>query len=119
MSTSPKKRAGTAKTVRTSYVISNGSEAYLDQRAHADLQLDHRAQVNEIEHLKNTLVGLDEKLIVHNDLILEMKNHESMIKESEAQRAALQNEIVRLADKIREDTAAHVAYQDTLIAENN
>lgn len=46
--------------------------------------------LNEIEHLKNTLIGLGEKLTVFNDLKLDLEQNKTMFLDSEHHREELQ-----------------------------
>ena len=47
---------------------------------------------NEVDHLKNTLLGLNEKLIVYNDLKLDLSTHRQMLQDSDSKRLKLQNQ---------------------------
>jgi hypothetical protein len=40
----------------------------------------------ENEHVKNMLIGLNEKLVVFNDFKQDMENHKAMLKSSEGER---------------------------------
>lgn len=48
---------------------------------------------NEVEHLKNTLIGLNEKLIVFNDQKQDLEQHKTFVAHSEQARADLQQHI--------------------------
>jgi len=43
------------------------------------IDFDHRALVIDNEHLRNTLIGLNEKLTVFNDLKSDLEQHKWMI----------------------------------------
>ena len=41
------------------------------------------------EHLRNTLIGLNEKLTVFNDLKTDLEQHQSLLEDSETHRGEL------------------------------
>ena len=94
------------------------SNYMMEQRENSDLHLDlKRSQANE-EHLKNLLIGLNEKLAVYVDLKKDLEQNKGMFSQSEQARADLQSHIQEIADKVFEDAQQHELYQDTLINEN-
>jgi hypothetical protein len=72
-----------------------------------------------VEHLKNTLIGLNEKLTVFNDLKKDLEQAKHMLRDSESHRDQLQNHIEKTAKIARQQAQENKVYQDTLIAENN
>ncbi len=52
---------------------------------------------NEVDHLQNTLLGLNEKLIVFNDLKRDLATHKQMLQESETKRQQLQDKLTAKA----------------------
>jgi len=56
-----------------------------------DLDIDNKRLKVEVEHLKNTLIGLNEKLTVFNDLKKDLEQSRFMLNESEANRDHLQD----------------------------
>jgi predicted nucleotide-binding protein len=49
----------------------------------------------ENEHLSDTLVGVNAKLVVQNDLIQDVQQHSIMFKNSEAKREDLRQDIAK------------------------
>mmetsp|Transcript_18165 Transcript_18165/g.13216 ORF Transcript_18165/g.13216 Transcript_18165/m.13216 type:complete len:129 (+) Transcript_18165:93-479(+) len=72
----------------------------------------------ENEHLKTTVIALNEKIEVMNDLKEDVSNHKSMLKQSEEKRVELQIHIEKTAVVIKQDTQEHNSYQSELIEEN-
>ena len=58
----------------------------------------------EIEHLKTTVIALNEKVQVLNDLKKDVDIHKDLVKNSEIKREELQIHITETSIKIREDT---------------
>lgn len=50
-----------------------------DQRENADLQMDLKKSHVEEEHLKNLLIGLNEKLAVYVDLKNDLEQNKGML----------------------------------------
>lgn len=84
-----------------------------------EIDFDHRALVIDNEHLRNTLIGLNEKLTVFNDLKNDLEQHQSMFEDSEVHREELQVHIKTTSVHIQSDSSQNKSYQDTLISENN
>ena len=63
-----------------------------------------KARQDEVEHLKNILVGLKESLVSLNDIKVDRNQLQAQIAESERQRDALQDRIMATAEKVRVDT---------------
>jgi len=57
---------------------------------------------NENEHLKNTLIGLNEKLTVFNDLKKDLDDNKTMYVESESRRLALQSDLLDITSRVKE-----------------
>jgi len=58
----------------------------------------------ELEHKLNTLIALNEKLEVYNDLKKDVSENQNCFRESEGMREKLQFTITTTSTKIREDT---------------
>ena len=54
----------------------------------------------EIEHDKNLLNSLNEKLVVFNDFKTDVENHKAMLKNSEGQRERLQMQIRNISQQV-------------------
>ena len=73
----------------------------------------------EIEHLKTTMIALDEKVKVMDDIKQDISNTRRDLGESEAKREELQEHIEDTGEKVGVETKKHTTYQEELIAENN
>lgn len=69
---------------------------------------------NDIENFKNTLYGVNNKLVVHNDLKNDVSVHQSLIRESETKRTELHNLIKTTNVSITEETQKNKAFQTEL-----
>lgn len=58
----------------------------------------------QVDNLKNTLIGVNEKLEVHNDLYRDVDTHKALLKDSEKFRGSLQQQIADLKDTLDKDT---------------
>ena len=76
----------------------------LRQDDKAQLQLLLKEKENELEHKLNTLIALNEKLQVFNDLKKDVAENKEFVRESEEGRRQLQITITRTADRLKEDT---------------
>ena len=65
----------------------------------------------ENEHVKNMLIGLNEKLTVFNDLKVDVENHKAMLKNSEGERDNLQIHIKETSKKVIIDSEQHSSYE--------
>jgi len=54
-----------------------------------NMDIENKSLLNEVEHLKNTLIGLNEKLTVFNDLKKDLEQSKTMHCESEFHRVDL------------------------------
>ena len=63
-----RKNRAARQTVTTDVVTTKFSQHMMEQRENADLHMDLKRSQAEEEHLKNLLIGLNEKLAVFNDL---------------------------------------------------
>ena len=82
----------------------------------------------EIEHLKTTVIALDEKVKVRilrflisqvmDDMKSDVDNSRRDLAESEGKRGELQQHITETGVKVGDDAKEHKSYQDQLIAEN-
>jgi hypothetical protein len=97
--------------------INRFSSHMMEQRDNADLHMDLKRSRAEEEHLKNLLIGLNEKLAVYVDLKRDLEQNKNMLGQSEGAREDLQATIQEIADKVKEDAEQHQMYSDTLIRE--
>jgi len=79
----------------------------------------HEKKPSYLEHHKNILIGLNEKLTVYNDLKLDCEANRQAFAESESARAELQNHIQDTTIHVAEAANDNKAFQETLIQENN
>ena len=68
----------------------------------------------ELEHKLNTLIALNEKLQVLNDLQKDVAENQQMMRDSEAAREELQQKLLQIAQQVREDTEMKEKYQTSL-----
>ena len=115
-STSPTKGAKTTTTTTTTVKV-RFTEVMLDQREKADLQLALKERDVELEHKLNTLIALNEKLSVFNDLQKDVAENQKIFRESEAAREELQATLTRTAIQVKEDTDLKEKYQNSLLQE--
>ena len=80
------------------------TDTMLRQDDKAQLQLLLKEKENELEHKLNTLIALNEKLQVFNDLKKDVAENKEFVRESEEGRRQLQITITRTADRLKEDT---------------
>ena len=59
-----KKTTTKSETVKTSRF----TDQFFEARENADLQIDLKEKVLQIEHLSTTLINLNQKLVIQNDL---------------------------------------------------
>ena len=121
---SPKRPASPAKkTVKTAVTTTavtttqRFTETMLDQRGKDDLQLALKEKEIELEHKLNTLIALNEKLQVYNDLQKDVAENQQFVRESEAAREELQVQIVQISQKVKEDTELKEQLHNSLIKE--
>ena len=113
----------TITTTKTTVQAGNMSNTVFNnlmaqQKSNDELKYQIQQQQNDIDHLKNTLIGLNSKLDTYNDMEKDVQHHKHMLQENECARGKLQDHIVETSKKIEQDTAQHKSYQDTLISEN-
>ena len=80
---------------------------------------EHEKLQQELEHHKNLLIGLNEKLTVFNDLKQDLDSHKTMTHKHEVAREELQAHIAENAQAFNDHAADGKSYQDTLIQENS
>ena len=96
--TSPTKtRTQTTTTYVTTTTTRRFTEQMLDQREKDQLQLALKERDIELEHKLNTLIALNEKLQVFNDLQRDVAENQQFVRDSEAAREELQDEITAIA----------------------
>ena len=80
-----------SKTVVTTTMISRSSFAnkFLDQREHAKLAIDLQSSAAEIQNLSATLIQLNSRLVVQNDLNQDVAEHKKLLAENEEARESL------------------------------
>jgi hypothetical protein len=69
---------------------------------------------NDIENYKNTLYGVNNKLVVFNDLKNDVSEHQTLIRESEGKRNELHAIIKQTGVSMSEETEKNKAYQTEL-----
>ena len=104
----------TKKTTEITVTTTRFSQHMMEQRDNADLHMDLKRSQAEEEHLKNLLIGLNEKLAVFNDLQNDLHQNKSMLSQSEKARDDLQDHIQKLADQVSMDAQQHKRLQDDL-----
>ncbi len=72
----------------------------------------------EIDHLKTTVVSLDTKVKVLDDMKEDRDNARDQLNQSEQKREELHTHIKDTVVKIEKDTEEHKTYQDSLISDN-
>ena len=89
----------------------------LDQREKDQLQLALKEKEIELEHKLNTLIALNEKLQVFNDLQKDVAENQQNFRTSENSREELQVKITQIAVEVKEDTELKEKYQTSLLEE--
>ena len=90
------------------------TKSLLEQKETAELQLLCKEKDVEAEHKLNTLIALNEKLEVFNDLKKDVAENQKLVRESEAKREELQAKLDENAKRIKEDTETKQKYQENL-----
>ena len=90
------------------------TETMLEQADVSRLQLLLKERENELEHKLNTLIALNEKLQVFNDLKKDVAENQAMFRESDNAREQLQIKITTYAEKLEEDTKMKEQFQESL-----
>ena len=75
--------------------------------------------IAENEHVKNIMIGLNEKLLAFNDFKQDVENHKAMLKSSEGEREQWQIKVRTISQKVIVDAEQHTSYEQTLISEND
>ena len=86
----------------------------LEQGEKDQLQLLLKEKEIELEHKLNTLIALNEKLTVFNDLKRDVAENQAVFQESEDAREKLQVTITMNAQKLKEDTEMKEKFQQQL-----
>ena len=89
-------------------------DTMLERGDNAHLQLLLKEREIELEHKLNTLISLNEKLQVFNDLKNDVAENQAFVRESEEGRRQLQITITTTADKLKEDTETKQQFQESL-----
>ena len=79
------------------------TESLLEQKDYAQLQLELKEKDIELQHTLNTLIALNEKLEVFNDLKKDKSEHMTIINDSENNRKKLQVTITTTAENVGVD----------------
>lgn len=95
-------------------VMKKFTDSMLEQKAAAELQLLCKEKDIEAEHKLNTLIALNEKLEVFNDLKKDVTENQEFVRQSEEARKGLQHQLTLKADQIAEDTNIKQKYQESL-----
>jgi chromosome segregation ATPase len=111
-SSSPRRSAVTREVKMNRF-----SSHMMEQRENVDLHMDLKRSRAEEEHLKNLLIGLNEKLAVYVDLKRDLEQNKNMLSQSEGAREDLQATIHEIADKVKEDAEQHQMHANTLTKE--
>ena len=106
----PSSPGKTTKTVTKTVTTRTFTTTMLDQREKDQLQLALREKEIELEHKLNTLIALNEKLQVFNDLQKDVAENQQMVRDSEAAREDLQQQLVKISVQVREDTELKEKY---------
>ena len=77
------------RTTTREVKVTRFSNYMMEQRDNADLHMDLKKSKAEEEHLKNLLIGLNEKLAVYVDLKKDLEQNKGMLQDSEGARADL------------------------------
>ena len=85
-------------------VMKKFTDSLLEQKQVAELQMLCKEKDVEAEHKLNTLIALNEKLEVFNDLKKDVTENKEFVRQSEEARRGLQVSITATAEKIAEDT---------------
>ena len=80
------------------------TDSLLEQKSNAELQLALKEKDIELQHTLNTLIALNEKLEVFNDLKKDKSEHMTIIQDSEENREKLQITITNYCQKLKIDT---------------
>ena len=86
----------------------------LQQGDRDQLQLLLKEKEIELEHKLNTLIALNEKLNVFNDLKNDVAENQAIFKQSENEREKLQITITTNAQKLKEDSEMHEKFEQQL-----
>ena len=97
-------------------VMKKFTDSLLEQKQVAELQLLCKEKDVEAEHKLNTLIALNEKLEVFNDLKKDVTENKEFVRQSEEARRGLQVQINVTAEKLAEDTNIKQKYQESLSA---
>ena len=87
------------------------TQSMLDQSEKDQLQLLLKEKEIELEHKLNTLIALNEKLNVFNDLKNDVAQNISNFRQSENEREKLQITITTNAVKLKEDAELHEKFE--------
>ena len=91
----------------------------LEQGSNAELQLQLKKKEQELEHKLNTLIALNEKLQVFNDIKKDLAENKQIVRQSEDARGKLQITIKQTAQKLKEDTEMKEKFQESLQSKIN
>ena len=121
-SPSPKRPATTTspgKRLANIAAMGRFTDALLEQKNYAELQMALKEKDIELQHTLNTLIALNEKLEVFNDLKKDKSEHMTIINDSEGNRTKLQYTITTTAVKVKENAERNEEYQNKLVNEIN
>ena len=108
------KTTTTTTTMRT-VTSQRFTETMLDQREKDQLQLALKEKEMELEHKLNTLIALNEKLQVFNDLQKDVAENQQFVRDSEDAREELHAKLLQIAQELNEDTQMKEKYQSSLL----
>jgi hypothetical protein len=84
------KKTTTQTTIKTTMISREWfADKFMDKREHAAINIDFQTARAEIEHLSNTLVQLNARLVVQNDLQADVSEHRKMLADNEDARDSL------------------------------
>ena len=86
----------------------------LEQGSNAELQILLKKKEQELEHKLNTLIALNEKLQVFNDLKKDLAENKNVAHQHEKAREKLQTIITTTSTKLKEDTEMKEKFQESL-----
>lgn len=90
------------------------TDSMLETGSNAELQLKLKQKEQELEHKLNTLIALNEKLQVFNDIKKDLAENKQIVRQSEDARGKLQVTITQTAQKLKEDTEMKEKFQENL-----
>jgi hypothetical protein len=118
---SPKKSRSSVTKVDRSSPSKNGNVGSFEEinplQEIQSLQFQLGERDVEIERMKTTLMALNEKLAVVNDVKMDIEDHKKYFATSEQERAKLQDILVETSESVKQEAIKNKDKQEELIAE--